>query len=99
MTYPIDVTIDNWQPIGDGVPPATGEIVVPQSPSGAIMTDTGLTESATETYLQTELQPESAQWGTPTLTSAPQIAGVAAGDLQWYAWNSGSVGSVGSKFS
>ena len=104
MTYPLDVTISPWQPIGTGTPPPTGDLVVPQSPSGSVTGESAQFNfdqsiTSTENVLQNVIAVESQQQGTATLPSAPTIAGVAAGDLQWYAWNGGNVGSVGSKFS
>ena len=85
MTYtpgPNDVSYP--PPIGTGTPPATGTITVPQSPSGAIITNTNEGVSGTQTLLSDALHVGSPQEGVPILTSAPQMAGVPARAICFY---------------
>jgi hypothetical protein len=71
---------DYLPPLGDAVTPNPGDIVVPQSPSGTITTDTGRTETSTQTFLS-GVGPNVPQQGTSSLTSAPSIAGTP--EIQW----------------
>ena len=96
MSYePTAADISYPPPIGSGVPPVPGTIIVPQSPSGTSVTNTGETETATQTALGT-LEIEGQQ-GLPAMTSVPVIAGCP--NVQANNWNSGAVGSQGNKFS
>jgi len=83
MTYiPTKADIDYLLPLGSASTPPTGGITVPQSPSGAITTNTGRTTEATQTYV-TKLNPQTQQ-GTPLLTTKPVMAGVPSASLPWY---------------
>jgi len=90
---------DYLPPLGDAITPPTGDITVPQSPSGVINTDTGRTESATQTALGL-LEIEGTQQGTVVISSVSSItAGVPQAALQVNNFTGGSVGSTGNKFS
>jgi hypothetical protein len=86
------------EPLGTAVPNTPPAPPAPQSTSGAITTDIGRTESATQTALAT-LGIESPQQGTPALDAnhQPVIAGCSSVALNNY--YGGSVGSTGTKFS
>jgi len=104
MTYPLSVTIDNWQPIGTGTPPPTGEIVVPQSPSGSVTGESAQFNYAnditsTSEFLTNVVAVESPQQGAPALSIQPAIQGVPDAEIVWNNFTGGNVGSVGSKFS
>ncbi len=74
------------------------------SPGAAFSYGSGLrniwrTTSATQSALASKSPNAQTQQGTPALTTAPVYAGVPAGAVCWNNWNSGSVGTVGNKFS
>ena len=46
-------------------PPATGGITVPQSPSGAVVTNTGRTLSATQSYMAASLNAQNVPYSPP----------------------------------
>ena len=52
-------------------------------------------ESSTESFVSGSVQ--TTQHGSPAISTAPVIAGCTS--VQWNAWNSGTVGSTGNKFS
>ena len=104
MTYPLDVTISPWQPIGTGTPPPTGDLVVPQSPSGSVTNQAAEFNndnsiSSTQEFLTNVVAVESPQQGVAALTTQPQIQGVPDAEIVWNNFTGGNVGSVGSKFS
>jgi hypothetical protein len=83
MTYiPTPSQIDYLPPLGSATTPPTGEITVPQSPSGTSVTNTGESESATQTFVS-RLVP-TVQQGTPALTQKPVISGVPNQNFNWY---------------
>ena len=95
-------------------PPATGSIVVPNSPKGESLTPRAFTSgfnyvntiTSTEEMLKNVLKVESTQQGVAALTLAPVVAGV-GGFFNSLAWTNQvqsfspfqGYGSVGSKFS
>jgi hypothetical protein len=94
-------------PLGTAVPNTPSAPNPPQSPSGSVTGESAEfnyveTVTSTQNFLQNELQSESAQQGTPSLTSAPMIAGTP--EIQWtnpvqsFSPFSG-YGSTGNKFS
>lgn len=84
---------DYLPPLGDAITPPTGNITVPQSPSGVINNDTGRTEAATQTALGS-LEIEGTQQGTPTLTTPVTIAGCpSVAQNNFYGGNAGSQGN------
>jgi len=70
--------------LGNATTPPTGDITVPQSPSGTSVTDTDRSTSATNDYLQDVVRVESPQQGQTALTSPPTIAGVPADQICFY---------------
>ena len=109
MTYPssglsnqwgfYDPTVSYQPPLGTGVPPATGTIAVPQSPSGAISSEAppfqfSTSEMVTESFLTEVLMVESDQEGLPALTTPVQIQGLASVAISQNAWCSSAVAPV-----
>jgi hypothetical protein len=72
-----------------------GDAATAGNPPPASNESLGVT--STENFLANELRPESGQQGVPSLSVPPTIAGCES--VAWANWNSGSVGSQGSKFS
>ena len=96
MTYlPTAADVSPAPPVGDGTPPPTGDITVPQSPSGTSVDDVDRSESATETFLS-GVGPNVPQQGTAAQTEAPVIAGCSS--VPWNNTNPGN-GTPGNKFS
>jgi hypothetical protein len=109
MTYPSAGFSNNWgfydptvsyqPPLGSGVPPATGAITVPQSPSGAISSEappfqysTGI--MVTESFLTDVLGVDSDQEGLPALTAPVSLSGLAPVQIQQNSWQSSCVADV-----
>jgi len=91
---------DYQPPLGDAVPNTPPAPNPPQAPSGTSVTNTGKTETATQTMLSNTGQ-NVPQQGTGAISnvSSITIAGVPQAALQVNNWSSGAVGSPGSKFS
>ncbi|MGB7602293.1 MAG: hypothetical protein WBM24_18460 [Candidatus Sulfotelmatobacter sp.] len=76
MTYPVSSSSNNYGPnvaassftyeLSGGIPPATGALAVPQSPSGTSVNSTGRTQSATQTKLSNQVVLNAGT--TPTAT-------------------------------
>jgi hypothetical protein len=86
---PFDPSVSPAPPLGTGVPSAPP--VAPQSPSGAITTDTGETESATETYLDTMF---GANLASTSLVVPVTLAGLSPVSIQQNSWQSSCVAKV-----
>jgi len=79
-------TPDYQPPIGSATIPPTGALVVPQSPSGTVTTNTGRNETATETFLS-EFGESEPQAGVAQLNAPVSISsGIAAANLQTFRW-------------
>lgn len=73
-------------PEGTAVPSPTGALAPPQSPSGAVTTNTGRSESATQTFLGTRGESDP-QAGVAQLNAPVSISsGIAAANLQTFRW-------------
>ena len=79
---PYDPTVSPAPPLGDGTPGAPP--IPPQSPSGAITTNIGQSESNTQTYLS-GLPIDGTQQGAAALVNPPTIAGTTS--VSFYNWN------------
>jgi hypothetical protein len=85
-------TIPDYQPpIGDATIPPTGDLVPPQSPSGAVSDqappynyDAGI--SSTQNALQKVLQVASDQQGSDALNAPTPYSGVSAAAQAYYKW-------------
>jgi hypothetical protein len=80
--------------------------IPPQSPSGSVTNESATWnynagETSTQYYLDSVLNIDAVQQGTPALNAISQVvlAGVAAGNLQVNNWYAGSYGTTGNKFS
>ena len=85
-------------------PPATGLLVPPQSPSGDITGEAATfnytnTITSTQYYLGSVLIVEGPQQGKVALDAAHQQTIAGCPSVQINNWYSGSVGTVGTKFS
>jgi hypothetical protein len=73
-------------PEGTATPTPTGSLNPPQSPSGAITTNTGRSETATETFLS-QFGESEVQQGTAAINAANPFAGVLPQyAVQQYRW-------------
>jgi hypothetical protein len=90
MTYiPTADDVSYPPPLGTGTPPPTGDITVPQSPSGTSQAAPDRSQLNTESYLST-MGPNVSQSGAPAQTSAPVIAGCTS--VPWNNWTGGTPG-------